>query len=62
MTQYWEDRLTPEQHEKASKALEKFRQSTKSRGAQHDLYDVLTRLGVTSEEADEIINLEIADG
>jgi hypothetical protein len=58
--EYWEDRLVREgTHDKAVAALEKFRKSNKRRGAQLDLYDDLTNLGVSPEEADEIVNLEI---
>ena len=56
---HWEDRLTTEQHEEMSAAMDKFRAGGKKRKAQHILYEVLTNMGVTSEEADEIINLEM---
>jgi hypothetical protein len=60
--EYWEDRLSPEDHQKASKALDAFRKKRKKDGtAKNILYEKLTNLGVTSEEADEIINLEMQD-
>jgi len=57
---YWEDRITPEQHKACAAAMEKFRKGRKNRNAQHELYEVLCNNGVFSEEADEIINLELA--
>ena len=59
--EHWEDRLTPEQHKKMSAAMDKFRNGKKSQAAQHKFYDLLTSMGVTGEEADEIINLEIQE-
>lgn len=57
--EYWEDRITQDQHNACTKALEKFRKSRKNRDAKDDLYAVLTLNGVLGEEADEIINLEL---
>jgi hypothetical protein len=57
---HWEDRLSPPEHNKAVKALEKFRRKRRrTKADEHVLYDTLTNLGVTPEEADEIINLEL---
>lgn len=57
---YWEDRLAKngkiEAYEKAIKA---FRKSKKNRDAQNKAYDALSACGLTSEEADEMINLEM---
>ena len=57
---YWEDRLSPIEHDKVAKALAKFRRKKRrTRTDELVLYDTLTSLGVTAEEADEIINLEL---
>jgi hypothetical protein len=58
-----EDRLVREgKHDAFAKAIGKFRKKKrKTRDAQHDLYDTLTNLGLSSEEADEMINLEMQD-
>lgn len=57
--EHWEDRITDEEHDTVVAALDKFRASSKSLDAQHELYEVLTSNGVMSEEADEIISLEV---
>jgi hypothetical protein len=58
---YWEDRLVlAGNHGKAVKALEKFRRSKKRRDDELKLYDTLEGLGVSGEEAEEIINLELS--
>lgn len=58
--EYWEDRLTRAgKHDEMVKKLEKFRKSKKSHNQQQDFYDYLCSVGVTSEEADEIVNLEM---
>ena len=59
---YWEDRLAKNgkigDYEKAIKA---FRKSKKNRDAQNKCYSALTACGLTSEEADEMINCELQD-
>jgi hypothetical protein len=61
--EYWEDRLVPADHDKASKALAKFRRKKRrTKADEHILYDALTALGVTAEEADEIVSLEVSGG
>lgn len=58
---YWEDRITPEEHQTATKALERFKKSRKSKTDQHICYEALTNAGVEGDEADEIINLAMED-
>ena len=55
---YWQDRITDEQHKKCATALKKFRKGAMN---EHELYNILTHNGVTVEEADEIIELETGD-
>ncbi len=59
---YWEDRLAAngkiDAYEKAIKA---FRRSKKDRNAQNKAYDALQACGITGEEADEMLNLEMGD-
>jgi hypothetical protein len=59
MRDHWEDRITREQHKKCSDAIDKFRKGKPSRKKEHVLYEVLCNNGVTSEEADEVVNLEV---
>lgn len=54
---YWEDRVTEKQYSAIEKAIEVFQKGKRTRDAQHELYDHLTNNGMTSEEADEYINL-----
>lgn len=61
MLEYWEDRLTEEQHKQVVKALEQFRRGLKNNHAQNYMYDLLTSMGVLAEEANEIIKLELAN-
>lgn len=58
---HWEDRLTDEQYARAEKAMEKYQKGRKTREAGHVAYDELTAAGMTSEEADEMVNL-LRDG
>ncbi len=57
---YWEDRLAANgkigDYEKAMKA---FRKSKKKKSDQDEAYSALTACGLSSEEADEMINLEL---
>jgi len=63
MSDYWEDRLAkiPGAHRKVERAFTLFRRSSMDHHAQSELYDKLTSLGITAEEADEMINLELTD-
>jgi hypothetical protein len=59
---YWEDRLAANgKIEAYEKAIEAFRKSKKSRDAQNKAYIALTACGLTSEEADEMLNLEMSE-
>jgi len=61
-SEHWEDRLSKNgTHATASAAIDKFRKSRKGAAARDKLYNVLTSLEVTSEEAEEIVNLEMQD-
>lgn len=60
MNDYWEDRLAKNgKYDDYEKAIKKFRRSNKRSDAQHKLYAELTACGITAEEADEMINLEV---
>lgn len=57
---YFEDRLAAAgKHEAFSDAVDKFRSSRMGRRDQDVLFDAMVALGVTEEEADEFINLEL---
>lgn len=53
----WEDRVSSEQYDAIEKAVKTFLAGKRNRDAQHECYDHLTNNGMTSEEADEYINL-----
>lgn len=60
MHDYWEDRLAKNGKIAGyEKAIMAFRKSRKTRNDQDKAYDALTACGIYSEEADEMINLEI---
>jgi hypothetical protein len=59
--EYWENRISEIQLATISAAFKIFRKGSKSRNAQNILYAELTDNGVTAEEADEIINLELEE-
>lgn len=56
---YWEDRISSDAWNRVSKTLEQFKKSRKTQEDQHVAYDSLTNAGLTGEEADEMINLEL---
>lgn len=57
---YWEDRLAANgKMDDYEKAIRAFRKSKKNHDAQHKAYDALTACGLTSEEANEMINIEL---
>lgn len=56
---HWEHRISPGEHAKARAAFAQFRRSRKHSNDQHQFYDSLCSAGVTPEEADAIINLEL---
>lgn len=59
---YWEDRISlAGKHDEMVKKMEKFRKSKKTLAQQQDFYDYLCSIGVTSEEADEIVSLEVSE-
>ncbi len=58
---HWEDRLSEADYAKAELAMSKFKNSRKTRQDGHIAYDELTQAGMTSEEADEMVNL-LTDG
>jgi hypothetical protein len=53
------DELPNAEYAKCQKAIRAFRKGTQSREQQHILYEVLTNAGLSSEYADEFINLEM---
>lgn len=53
------DELDPAAYAKVEKAIKKFRNTKKTRRDQDVLYDAMTNAGITSEGADEFINLEM---
>lgn len=56
----WEDRLATNGKIAAyEKAIKSFRKSKKTSNDQHKAYAELTACGLYSEEADEMINLEL---
>lgn len=59
---YWEDRLSAQDRNKVHTAIASFRDSGKSRLSQDECFDILTNSGLTDEEADEMINIELSDG
>ena len=58
---YFEDRLAVEgKHEAFCELVDKFRASRMRRADENELFEALIDLGVSEEEADEFINLEVA--
>lgn len=51
------DELDNEKYDEAEKAIIAFQGGSKNREQEHILYDILTNLGISSEGADELINL-----
>lgn len=56
------DELDAASYVKCETAIKKFRKSKKSRNDEHVLYDAMTNAGITSEGADEYINMEVENG
>ena len=63
MTESVEDRIhRAGNHDKFSRALAKFRENPGKSGAENDLYEELTACGMSPEEADEWVNMEVELG
>ena len=59
---HWEDRLTEKQHQLAEEALKEFRKiPCPKKEDEHVLFNALIDCGLNSEEADEMIDLELSD-
>ncbi len=57
-----EDRIyVAGKHEQFSTAVQTFRAGKNTPGTQQELYDVLTDLGASPEEADEFVNMEASN-
>lgn len=57
------DDLAPEVYDKVEAAIKKFRnKKNRTRTDEHVLYDALTNAGLSSEYADEFINMEMDGG
>lgn len=56
------DELDSKSYEVVEKAIKKFRRSRKTRTDEHVLYEAMTNAGISSEGADEYINLELECG
>lgn len=53
------DDLPDAQYQAVESAIKIFRSGKKDRTAQHELYEVMTNMGLSAEYADEYINLEM---
>lgn len=56
---HWEDRVGREGYDKIEAGILKLRASRKRSVDQHKAYETFTNAGMTPEEADEYINLEL---
>lgn len=61
MSSYWEDRLDETQYLNVEVALRVLRATRLTQEDQDACFDELTMAGLSSEEADELINVQIVD-